>query len=126
MRNIKKIFLFSQVSRSSAFSTPPMHHHNGQNSFFRPVLFSMNFKDTKHPADLSEGSEHICEEQYSSSSWLRQNKREISKQKVLTSYENVSLVCFPKGLRKRRAYFGQVFTENMKSVSCSDIWVWRW
>lgn len=85
----------------------------GKIFFFRPVLFSMNFKDTKYPADLSEGFVHI-ERAILFTSWLMKNKREISKQKVFTSYENVVMVCFPKDLRKRWAYSGQVFTENIK------------
>lgn len=115
MRNIQRIFLFSKISRSSAFLIPLVHFHHWQNSFFfRPVLFSVNFKDTVYPADLSERFVHMKEQYSSSSSWLMQNKREISKQKVFTSYENVVMVCFPKDLSKRRAYFGQVFTENRK------------
>lgn len=90
-----------------------MHHHKGQNSFFQTYTVFHEFQGCQVPADLSEG--FVCmKKQHPSSSWLMQNKREISKQKVFISYENVVMACFPKDLRKRWAYFGQVLTENMK------------
>lgn len=106
MRNILRIFLLSQISRNSAFSVPLMYHHNGQNRFFQTcILFSMNFKDTMYPADLSEGFLHM--KGAILFIFLAYAKQEgNNKQKAFTYYENVVMVCIPKDLRKRWVYFG--------------------